>query len=52
MPKYGLNKCFSQVINPRQWADIDEHKFGRYGSAKIGSWKIEKNCGLDIPKSS
>ena len=37
----------SQIINP----DIGEHKF-EYTSTKIGSWKVEKNQGFGIPKSS
>ena len=41
MPKYGLIACFSQVNKP----DISEHKFDRYGLAKIGSWKMEKKMG-------
>ena len=46
MPKYGLIACFSRVINPY----IGEHKFVWYISAKIGSWKMEKNQGFGIPK--
>ena len=48
MPKYGLIACFSQVIK----VDIGERKFGRYSSAKIGSWKMEKNGGFGDLKSS
>ena len=33
-----LIACFNPVIK----VDIGEHKFGRYGSAKFGSWKMEK----------
>ena len=38
MPKYGLIACFSWVIN----YNAGESKFGQYGSAKVGSWKMEK----------
>ena len=42
MPKYGLIACFRQVNKP----DIGEYKFDGYGSAKIGSWKMEKKSGF------
>ena len=46
MPKYGLIACFSPVIE----VDIGEHKFDGTGSAKIGSWKMEKKSVLAIQK--
>ena len=48
MPKYGLIACFSPVIKV-EWVNISSTGTG---SAKIGSWKMEKNRGFDNPKSS
>ena len=48
MPKHGLIVCFGPVIK----VNIGEHKFDGPGSAKIGSWKMEKNWGFNDPKSS
>ena len=42
------DSCFSPVIS----RNIGELKFDRYGSEKIGSWKMEKNQGFGDPKSS
>ena len=42
MPKYGLIACFSPVTA----TDIGENKFNEYGSAKTGSWKMEKYRGF------
>ena len=42
MPKYGLIACFSPVT----FTDIGERKFDRYGSANIGSWKMENKIGV------
>ena len=42
MPKYGLIACFSPVIKD-EWVNISS--IGT-GSAKIGSWKMEKNQGF------
>ena len=39
MPKYGLIACFSPVITV-EWVNISSTGTG---SAKIGSWKMEKN---------
>ena len=38
MPKYGLIACFSPVITV-EWVNISSTGTG---SAKIGSWKMEK----------
>ena len=46
MPKYGLIVCFSPVIE----VDTGEHKFDGSGSAKIGSWKMEKESGFGDQK--
>ena len=48
MPKYRLIACFSPVI----MVDIGEQKFDGAGSAKIGSWKMEKIQGFGDPKRS
>ena len=42
------DSCLSPVIS----GDFGEYKFDRYGSEKIGSWKMEKNQGIGNPKSS
>ena len=42
MPKYGLIACFSPVIKV-EWVNISSTGTG---SAKIGSWKIEKKIGV------
>ena len=46
MPKYGLIACFSPVIKV-EWVNIS---LTGTGSAKIGSWKMEKNRALAIQK--
>ena len=46
MLKYGLIACFNPVIK----VDIGEHNFDGPGSAKIGSWKMEKIRVLAIQK--
>ena len=46
MPKYELTACFSPVIE----VDSGEHKFDGTGSAKTGSWKMEKDRVLAIQK--
>ena len=46
MPKYGLISCFSPVIKV-EWVNISSTGTG---SAKIGSWKMEKNRVLAIQK--
>ena len=48
MPKYGLIVCFSPVIKG-EWGNISST---RTDSAKIESWKMEKNQGFGDPKSS
>ena len=48
MPKYGLIACFSPVIKV-EWVNISSMGTG---SAKIGSWKMEKNQSFGDPKSS
>ena len=42
MPKYGLIACFSPVITV-EWVNISSTGTG---SAKIGSWKMEKKIGV------
>ena len=42
MPKYGLIACFSPVIKV-EWVNISSTGTG---SAKIGSWKMEKKIGV------
>ena len=42
MPKYGLIACFSPVITV-EWVNISS---SGTGSAKIGSWKMEKKIGV------
>ena len=42
MPKYGLIACFSPVIMV-EWANVSSTGTG---SAKIGSWKMEKKIGV------
>ena len=42
MPKYGLIACFSPVITV-EWVNISSTGTG---SAKIGSWKMEKKNGV------
>ena len=42
MPKYGLIACFSPVIKV-EWVNISSTGTG---SAKIGSWKMEKKSGF------
>ena len=42
MPKYGLIACFSPVTTI-EWVNISSTGTG---SAKIGSWKMEKNIGV------
>ena len=46
MPKYGLIACFSPVITV-EWVNISSTGTG---SAKIGSWKMEKIGVLAIQK--
>ena len=46
MPKYGLIACFSPVITV-EWVNISSTGTG---SAKIGSWKMEKIGVLVIQK--
>ena len=48
MPKYGLRACFNPVIKV-EWVNVSSMGTG---SAKIGSWKMEKNQGFGDPKSS
>ena len=48
MPIYGLIAGFSPVIMG-EWVNISSMGTG---SAKIGSWKMEKNLGFGDPKSS
>ena len=48
MPKYGLIACFSQIIK----VELVNLSSTGTGSAKIGSWKMEKNRGFGDPKSS
>ena len=48
MPKYRLIACFSLVIKV-EWVNISSTGTG---SAKIGSWEMEKNQGFGDPKSS
>ena len=48
MPKYGLIACFSLVITV-EWVNVSS---AGTGSAKIGSWKLEKNLGFGDPESS
>ena len=48
MPKYELIACFSPVIKV-EWVNISSTGTS---SAKIGSWKMEKNWGFGDPKSS
>ena len=48
MPKYGLIACFSPVIKV-EWVNISSTGTG---SAKIGSWKMEKKSGFGDPKIS
>ena len=42
MPKYELIACFSPVITV-EWVNISSTGTG---SAKIGSWKMEKKIGV------
>ena len=48
MPKFGLIACFSPVIK----VELVNISSTGTGSAKIGSWKMEKNRGFGDPKSS
>ena len=45
---YGLIACFSPVITV-EWVNISSTGTG---SAKIGSWKMEKKSGFGDPESS
>ena len=42
MPKYGLIACFSPVIT----VELVNIRSTGTGSAKIGSWKMEKKIGV------
>ena len=48
MPKYGLIACFSPVI----MGELVNISSTGTDSAKIGSWKMEKNQGFGDTESS